>query len=70
MPFSQNLRRLRLARFSHRPSWPASPGCMRSPFHASKPHERGPSRTVRALATSLAITPGELALPSEVAEAD
>ena len=71
MPFSQNLRRLRLERFVTQAELAHQSGLHTitiSPLEAGR--AKPSSRTVRALAKSLAVAPGDLATPAEVAEAD
>jgi transcriptional regulator with XRE-family HTH domain len=71
MPFSQNLRRLRLARFFSQAELARQSGVHTLTISRLEAGRVKPStRTVRALATSLAVAPGELATPAEVAEAD
>ena len=71
MPFSQNLRRVRLARFLSQAELARQSGLHTLTISRLEAGRARPStRTVRALATSLAIAPGELATPEEVAEAD
>ena len=71
MPFVQNLRRLRLERFLSQAELARRAGLHTITISRLEAGRAKPStRTVRALATSLAVTPGELATPEEVAEAD
>lgn len=71
MTFPQNLRRFRLAQFLSQAEL-----ARRSSLHAltilrlEAGRAKPSTRTVRALAEVLAIAPGELATPEEVAEAD
>jgi transcriptional regulator with XRE-family HTH domain len=71
MPFSQNLRRLRLARFLSQAELARQSGLHTLTISRLEAGRVKPStRSVRALAAALAVTPGELATPEEVAEAD
>jgi transcriptional regulator with XRE-family HTH domain len=71
MPFAQNLRRLRLKQFLSQAELARQAGLHTITISRLEAGRAKPStRTVRALATSLAVTPGELATPEEVAEAD
>jgi transcriptional regulator with XRE-family HTH domain len=71
MPFSQNLRRLRLARFLSQAELARQSGLHTLTISRLEAGRAKPStRSVRALAHSLAIPPGELATPEEVAEAE
>jgi len=71
MPFSQNLRRLRLERFLSQAELARQSGLHTITISRLEAGRAKPStRTVRGLAKSLAVTPGELATPEEVAEAD
>ena len=71
MPFSQNLRRLRLARFFSQAELARQSGLHTITISRLEGGRAKPStRTVRALAHSLAVTPADLATPAEVAEAD
>ena len=71
MPFPQNLRRLRLASFLSQAELARQSGLHTLTISRLEARRAKPStRTVRALATSLAVAPGELATPEEVAEAD
>ena len=71
MPFPDNLRRLRLGQFLSQAEL-----ARRSDLHTltisrlETGRAKPSTRTVRALADALGITPGELATPEEVAEAD
>jgi transcriptional regulator with XRE-family HTH domain len=71
MPFRDNLRRLRLARFLSQAELARQSGLHTLTVSRLEAGRAKPStRTVRALASSLVIAPGELATPEEVAEAD
>jgi transcriptional regulator with XRE-family HTH domain len=71
MPFSHNLRRLRLAQFLSQAELARQSGLHTITVSRLEAGRAKPStRTVRALAQSLAVTPSELATPAEVAEAD
>jgi ferredoxin len=71
MPFSQNLRRLRLARFLSQAELARQSGLHTLTISRLEADRARPStRTVRALATALGVMPSELATPQEVAEAD
>jgi len=71
MPFSQNLRRLRLARFLSQAELARQSGLHTLTISRLEAARARPSaRTVRALASSLAVAPGELAAPEEVARVD
>jgi transcriptional regulator with XRE-family HTH domain len=71
MPFPQNLRRLRLARFLSQAELARQSDLHTVTISRLEAGRVKPStRTVRALANPLAVTPGELATPEEVAEAD
>ena len=71
MPFSQNLRRLRLEQFLSQAELARQAGLHTITISRLEAGRAKPSsRTVRALAKSLAVTPGDLATPTEVAEAD
>jgi transcriptional regulator with XRE-family HTH domain len=71
MPFPQNLRRLRLAHFLSQAELARQSGLHTLTISRLEAGRTKPStRTVRALAEALAITPRELATPEEVAEAD
>jgi transcriptional regulator with XRE-family HTH domain len=71
MPFPQNLRRLRLARFLSQAELARQSGLHTLTMSRLAAGSANPStRTVRALASSLAVRPSELATPEEVAEAD
>ena len=71
MPFPDNLRRLRLGQFLSQAEL-----ARRSDLHTltisrlETGRAKPSTRSVRALADALGITPGELATPEEVAEAD
>ena len=71
MPFPDNLRRHRLGQFLSQAEL-----ARRSDLHTltisrlETGRAKPSSRSVRALADALGITPGELATPEEVAEAD
>ena len=71
MPFPHNLRRLRLAQFLSQAELARRSGLHTLTISRLESARVKPStRTVRALADALSITPGELATPEEVAEAD
>ena len=71
MPFSQNLRRLRLERVLSQAELARQSGLHTITISRLEAGRAKPStRTVRRLAKSLAVTPRELATPEEVAEAD
>jgi transcriptional regulator with XRE-family HTH domain len=71
MPFFQNLRRLRLARFLSQAELARQSGLHTLTISRLEAGRARPStRTVRALASSLGVAPAELASPDEVAEAD
>jgi transcriptional regulator with XRE-family HTH domain len=71
MPFPQNLRRLRLARFLSQAELARQTGLHTLTISRLEAGRVKPStRTVRALAQGLGIEPAELARPEEVAEAD
>ncbi len=71
MPFPQNLRRLRLDQFLSQAELARQSGVHTLTISRLEAASARPStRTVRALAAALGITPGELATPDEVAEAD
>ena len=71
MPFPQNLRRLRLAHFLSQAELARQSGLHTLTISRLEAGRAKPStRSVRALASSLAVTPAELATPEEVAEAD
>ena len=71
MPFSQNLRRLRLARFLSQAELARQSGLHTLTISRLEAGRARPStRSVRTLASSLAVMPSELATPEEVAEAD
>ncbi len=69
MPFPQNLRRLRRARFLSQAALARQSGLHTLTISRLEAGRARPStRTIRALASSLAVEPGELATPDEVAE--
>jgi len=71
MPFPQNLRHLRLGRFLSQAELARQAGLHALTISRLESGRVKPStRTVRALASSLEVAPGELATPEEVAEAD
>ena len=71
MPFPQTLRRLRLARFLSQAELARQSDLHTVTISRLEAGRVKPStRTVRALANALAVTPLELATPEEVAEAD
>jgi transcriptional regulator with XRE-family HTH domain len=71
MPFPHNLRRLRLDHFLSQAELARQSGLHTLTISRLEGGRAKPStRTVRALAETLGITPGELATPEEVAEAD
>jgi transcriptional regulator with XRE-family HTH domain len=71
MRFSHNLRRLRLAHFLSQAELARQSGLHTLTISRLEAGRAKPStRTVRSLAEALSITPGELATPEEVAEAD
>ena len=71
MPFPQTLRRLRLARFLSQAELARQSDLHTVTISRLEAGRVKPStRTVRALANALAVTPGELATPEEVAEAE
>ena len=71
MPFPQNLRRLRLTRFLSQAELARQAELHTVTISRLEAGRVKPStRTVRALANALAVTPRELATPEEVAEAD
>jgi transcriptional regulator with XRE-family HTH domain len=71
MPFSENLRRLRLERFLSQAELARQSGLHTITISRLEAGRAKPSsRTVRALARSLAVSPGEVATPAEVAELD
>ena len=70
MPFSQNLRRLRLARFLSQAELARQSGLHTITISRPEVGRAIPStRSVRALAVSIAVALGELATPAEVTEA-
>jgi len=71
MPFPQRLRRLRRARFLSQAELARQSGLHAVTISRLEAGGAKPStRSVRALARSLDVAPGELATPAEVAEAD
>ena len=71
MPFPHNLRRERLAHFLSQAELARQSGLHALTISRLESGRVKPStRTVRALAHALGTTPGELATPEEVAEAD
>ena len=71
MPFPHNLRRQRLAHFLSQVELARQSGLHALTISRLESGRVKPStRTVRALAQALGTTPGELATPDEVAEAD
>lgn len=71
MPFAQNLRRLRLARFLSQAELARQAGLHTLTISRLEAARARPStRTVRVLASTLVVAPDELAAPEEVAEAD
>jgi transcriptional regulator with XRE-family HTH domain len=71
MPFPHNLRRLRLAQFLSQAELARQSGLHTLTISRLEASRAKPStRTVRALAHALGTTPGDLATPEEVAEAD
>jgi transcriptional regulator with XRE-family HTH domain len=71
MPFPHNLRHLRLARFFSQAELARRTGLHTLTISRLEAGRAKPStRTVRALAQGLGVTPAELATPEEVAEAD
>jgi transcriptional regulator with XRE-family HTH domain len=71
MPFPHNLRHLRLARFLSQAELARRAGLHTLTISRLEAGRTKPStRTVRALAEALCVTPAELATPEEVAEAD
>jgi transcriptional regulator with XRE-family HTH domain len=71
MPFSQNLRRIRLTAFLSQAELGRRSGVHAITITRLESGRTAPStRTVRALAATLGVAPGELATPEEVAEAD
>jgi transcriptional regulator with XRE-family HTH domain len=70
MPFSQNLRRVRLARFFSQAELARQSGLHTLTISRLEAGRAKPStRSVRALAHALGLPPDELATPDEVAEA-
>jgi transcriptional regulator with XRE-family HTH domain len=71
MPFAENLRQLRLERFLSQAELARRTGLHTLTISRLEAARVKPStRTVRALADGLGVTPAELATPAEVAEAD
>jgi transcriptional regulator with XRE-family HTH domain len=71
MPFPDNLRRLRLARFFSQAELARRSGAHAVTIARLEGGTTAPStRTVRRLAEALGVPAGELATPQEVAEAD
>jgi transcriptional regulator with XRE-family HTH domain len=71
MPFPHNLRRRRLAQFFSQAELARRSGLHTLTISRLEAGRAKPStRTVRAIAEALRVTPGELATPEEVAEAD
>jgi transcriptional regulator with XRE-family HTH domain len=71
MPFSDNLRRIRLAAFLSQAELGRRSGVHAITITRLESGRTAPStRTVRALAAALDVPPGQLATPEEVAEAD
>ena len=71
MPFPHNLRRLRLAEFLSQAELARRAGLHTLTISRLEAGRAKPTtRTVRALADALGISPGELATPEEVAELD
>jgi len=71
MPFPYNLRHQRLAHFLSQAELARQSGLHALTISRLESGRVKPStRTVRALAQALGTTPGELATPEEVAEAD
>ncbi len=71
MPFPDNLRRIRLGQFLSQAELARRSGVHALTITRLEAGRTAPStRTVRALAQALAISPAELATPEEVAEAD
>jgi transcriptional regulator with XRE-family HTH domain len=71
MVFSETLRRLRLEHFFSQAELARRSGVHALTITRLETGRTAPStRTVRALAEALGVQPGELATPSEVAEAD
>ena len=69
MPFTENLRRLRLDQFLSQAELARRAGLHALTITRLEAGTTAPStRTVRALAAALGVRPGELATPSEVAE--
>lgn len=71
MPFPDTLRRLRLGNFLTQAELARRSGVHALTITRLESGRTAPStRTVRALAMALGVTPAELASPEEVAEAD
>jgi transcriptional regulator with XRE-family HTH domain len=71
MPFPDNLRRIRLEHFLSQAELARRSGVHALTITRLESGKTAPStRTVRALADALGVSPGELATPAEVAEAD
>jgi transcriptional regulator with XRE-family HTH domain len=71
LPFPDTLRRLRLGNFLTQAELARRSGVHALTITRLESGRTAPStRTVRALATALGVTPAELASPEEVAEAD
>ncbi len=71
MAFAENLRRVRLGQFFSQAELARRSGLHAVTIARLEAGSTAPStRTVRALAEALAVAPGELATPEEVAEAD
>jgi transcriptional regulator with XRE-family HTH domain len=71
MPFPENLRRTRLGQFLSQAELARRSGVHALTITRLESGRTAPStRTVRALAQALGVSPGELATPAEVAEAD
>ena len=71
MPFRDNLRRIRLEHFLSQAELARRSGVHALTITRLESGKTSPStRTVRALADALGVSPGELATPTEVAEAD
>jgi transcriptional regulator with XRE-family HTH domain len=71
MPFPSNLRRFRLAQFLSQAELARQSGLHALTISRLESGRVKPStRSVRALARALGTTPGDLATPEEVAEAD
>lgn len=71
MPFPENLRRIRLSQFLSQAELARRSGVHTLTITRLETGRTAPStRTVRALADALGISPANLATPEEVAEAD